>query len=128
MLLRFYSSLPSSQIARFCDLIIFNQGKCYITFVKLLVSLHDVMILVVMLQFMTLLVRVHDPSGLSLLVGVVIVLLILSCLATRKRRQERKYVLYYNSLLKGQKLQSLFYNRFTWMNVYLLKKNVCVYF
>jgi hypothetical protein len=59
------------------------------------------MILVVMgtvrvplsLQFMTLLVRVHDPSGLSLLVGVVIVLLILSCLATRKRRQERKYVL-----------------------------------
>jgi hypothetical protein len=60
------------------------------------------MILVVMgtarvplsLQFMTPLVRVHDPSsGLSLLVGVVIVLLILSCLATRKRRQERKYVL-----------------------------------
>jgi hypothetical protein len=50
------------------------------------------MMLVVMgtVRDMTLLVRVHDPSGLSLLVGVVIVLLILSCLATRKRRQERK--------------------------------------
>ncbi len=77
-------------------------------------------------QFMTLLVRVHDQSGLSLLVGVVIVLLILSCLATRKRRQERKYVLYYSSLLKGQNLQSLFYIPLKWMNVCLPKK-ICVF-
>jgi hypothetical protein len=106
MQLRFSRSFPSSQIARFCDLMyLFQTREVSHDFVKFLVPLHDVMILVVMLQFMTLLVKVHDPSGLSLLVGVVIVLLILSCLATRKRRQERKYVLYCSSLLKGQSLK-----------------------